>query len=451
MSQPYDVVVVGAGFAGLTAARELSRHHRVLVVEARDRIGGRTWTDARLGRLLEMGGTWVHWSQPHTWAELTRYGLGVDPSPTPEEVYWRAGGEVYRGNPQDYAALTGPGQEAMLADAHRYFPRPQDPWHVPQVRDIDGLSVIDKLTELGLTGEELDLHAGIWAEHFNAPPELCAYVSALRWCAQAGDRHRADQAGSTFRIAGGTRALAEAMRGDVAAPIRLETPVTRIETGAAESLVGVDVGDPGGGRGEADGWAAVHLPDEVVTARRVIVTAGLNALRTIDFVPRLPPAVRDAAAEGSASRGFKTWITVRGAVRPFAAYGGREESLTFLRTEYFDESTTTLVAFGPRVSRLDPNDCAAVATALARFRPDLEVEAVAGHDWVGDQWSGETWPVLQPGQLTAYLSALQQPMGSIRLAGSDYASGWLGFIDGAIESGLKAAHCIHEELARTID
>jgi phytoene dehydrogenase-like protein len=59
----YDVVVVGAGFAGLTAARELSRRgHSVLVVEARDRIGGRTWTTERFGRTLELGGTWVHWT-----------------------------------------------------------------------------------------------------------------------------------------------------------------------------------------------------------------------------------------------------------------------------------------------------------------------------------------------------------------------------------------------------
>ena len=65
----HDVVVVGAGFAGLTAARELSlRGHSVVVLEARHRIGGRTWTTERLGRTLELGGTWVHWTQPHVWA-----------------------------------------------------------------------------------------------------------------------------------------------------------------------------------------------------------------------------------------------------------------------------------------------------------------------------------------------------------------------------------------------
>lgn len=59
----YDVVVIGTGFAGLIAARNLGQEHglNVLLVEGRDRIGGRTWTAKTLGQEFEMGGTWVHW------------------------------------------------------------------------------------------------------------------------------------------------------------------------------------------------------------------------------------------------------------------------------------------------------------------------------------------------------------------------------------------------------
>lgn len=59
----YDVVVIGTGFAGLIAARDLSRTQnlKVLLLEGRDRIGGRTWTAKALGEEFEMGGTWVHW------------------------------------------------------------------------------------------------------------------------------------------------------------------------------------------------------------------------------------------------------------------------------------------------------------------------------------------------------------------------------------------------------
>ena len=76
-----DVIVIGGGFAGLTAAREL-RHAGldVLLLEARERIGGRTMTTEMSGHTVELGGTCVHWYQPHVWAELTRYGIGVTPS-----------------------------------------------------------------------------------------------------------------------------------------------------------------------------------------------------------------------------------------------------------------------------------------------------------------------------------------------------------------------------------
>jgi monoamine oxidase len=63
VAKEYDAIVIGAGFAGLVAARELSvdRNRSVLLLEARDRIGGRTWTANELGEEIEMGGTWVHW------------------------------------------------------------------------------------------------------------------------------------------------------------------------------------------------------------------------------------------------------------------------------------------------------------------------------------------------------------------------------------------------------
>ena len=72
-----DVVVIGGGFAGVTAAREAARHGRsVTLLEARDRLGGRTWSAPWNGWQIEYGGAWVHWHQPHTWSEITRAGAG---------------------------------------------------------------------------------------------------------------------------------------------------------------------------------------------------------------------------------------------------------------------------------------------------------------------------------------------------------------------------------------
>ena len=76
-----DVVIVGGGFAEVTAARELTMRGRsAVLVEARDRLGGRTYTADHDGHAMELGGTWVHPEQPHVGAEISRNGMETEPS-----------------------------------------------------------------------------------------------------------------------------------------------------------------------------------------------------------------------------------------------------------------------------------------------------------------------------------------------------------------------------------
>ena len=80
-NESYDAIVIGAGYAGLTAARDLTLARlNVMVLEARDRIGGRTWTSQIDGHNFEIGGTYVHWAQPNFWREIARYQMqkGLD-------------------------------------------------------------------------------------------------------------------------------------------------------------------------------------------------------------------------------------------------------------------------------------------------------------------------------------------------------------------------------------
>ena len=80
-----DVVIVGGGFAGVTAARELSMRGRsAVLLEARDRLGGRTYTSDHDGHAMELGGTWVHPVQPNVWAEINRYGIETESFPVVE-------------------------------------------------------------------------------------------------------------------------------------------------------------------------------------------------------------------------------------------------------------------------------------------------------------------------------------------------------------------------------
>jgi monoamine oxidase len=76
---------------------------------------------------------------------------------------------------------------------------------------------------------------------------------------------------------------------------------------------------------------------------------------------------------------------------------------------------------------------------VAHLRPDVEVLDSAGYDWNADPYSRGTWCVTKPLQLTRYAEHLALPEGEFFFAGSDIAAGWAGYIDGAIETGIRSA------------
>jgi monoamine oxidase len=171
-----------------------------------------------------------------------------------------------------------------------------------------------------------------------------------------------------------------------------------------------------------------------------------NILGDLDITPPLSDGKLAASKEKAASRGVKCWIRVRGPITPFFAYSSAAHPLSVARTEYLGDDDAVLVGFGADSTRLDPNDRDAVQRALTVWREDLEVLEVTGHDWMNDPYSRETWLMQRPNQLTRYLTAQQAPEGVLHFASSDIANLWAGFIDGAIETGMRAARGITSEL-----
>jgi monoamine oxidase len=411
-----DALVVGGGFAGATAARELTRSgSRVALLEARDRLGGRTWTSSFAGQQVEMGGTWVHWHQPHVWAELSRYGLELAESPPAPGV--RSGGEEHEAAGV-WTALAA-ANERICHDASAVLPRPHDPlWG--DIASIDAVSIADRFDEAELDGPEAAWLLSLWETSASAYTHEVGLAAALRWYALAGFSYELmTDCVSRYKIARGTRALVEAIAGDGGADIRLESPVAAVEQSRERVAVRLRSG-------------------ETLEAAVAIVALPLNVLGGISFDPPLSNGKREAADAGQASHGVKIWVRARGEIGD-AAIGEPGTAVTYMQPEYRIDGDTLLVGFGPDSELLDPGDEAAVLDAARRMYPDEELIAAHGHDWVADEFARGTWSMYRPGQLTRSLRELQEPEGRVLLAGSDVANGWNGFIDGAIESGLRAA------------
>src|SRR3954465_16007283 len=124
----HDVIVIGGGFAGVTAARETALGgQETLLLEARDRLGGRTWTHRWNDTEIELGGGWVHWHQPHVWAEITRAGLSVAIGEDAARASWYAGDDRREGTIAARAAIAERGGNEFVADVEDVMPLPHDP------------------------------------------------------------------------------------------------------------------------------------------------------------------------------------------------------------------------------------------------------------------------------------------------------------------------------------
>lgn len=417
-----DVIVIGGGFAGVTAARESAlRGRSVTLLEARDRLGGRTWNAAWDGLRVEYGGAWVHWHQPHTFSEITRAGLAVTPGPDAQRAHWHVGDERRTGTMAERDQIVQRGWDRFVDGVEEALPMPHAPLTaLDALARFDRLSIADRIAELELDDEERAVLTAELESLAHAPVTDAGAVSVLRWHALSGYSLRLTQeTGGRVTIVQGTGALLRAIA--TAAPVE-----TRLSTAVAAVRAR-------GERVEVETRAG-----EVLTAGAVVVAVPLNALGGVEFSPALPEDKRSAIALGQASRGVKVMIRALGepimqnAIRAGHPFGYLDSE------ELVADGSQLMIGFGPDATRLDVSDHAAVQRQLDAILPGYDLVDATAHDWLADEFSRGTWAIHRPGWYEHHHAAMQRPEGRVLFAGSDIANGWAGFIDGAIESGLRA-------------
>ena len=418
----YDVAVIGGGFAGVTAARECALRGRpVVLLEARDRLGGRTWSSEWNGWPVEYGGAWVHWHQPHTFSEITRAGLATTLGPDAQRAHWYVGEQRRSGSIAERDAIAQRGWDQFVDGVREALPAPHAPLHaIERLAAFDRLSIAQRVEQLALSDEERDVLCAELESLAHAPLADAGAVSVLRWHALSGYSLRLTQeTGGRVTMDAGTGALLEAIAAAAPFERRLSTPVRAITHRA--------------------GRVEVHTSDGGdVRAQAAIVAVPLNALSAIAFDPALPEDKRAAIALGQASRGIKIMLRVRGehlmqnAIRPGHPFG-------YLDSEALDgDGTQLMIGFGPDADRCNATDLPVVQRQLNAILPGYELLGATAHDWVADEFSRGTWAIHRPGWYEHHHAAMRRGEPGLLFAGSDLADGWAGFIDGAIESGLRA-------------
>jgi len=405
-----EIAVIGAGLAGLCAARDLRELGRqVVVLEARNRVGGRTFSapfDAA-GCTVDLGAEWVA-PQHHlaVMSELERYAIQLD---APEA-----------GVATDSHDLT-PGLQRLLAQCDQLaadidIRRPD--WFSPWLRH--DVSVAEFLADFSLDG---DASRFFLAQAFalqGADPADYSMLNLLHEFAAFGGSGAAFAA-AEYRIAGGAQSLAEAIAREIEQTIRLEWSIESI----ASTEDGVLITGPAG----------------AVLAKVAIVALPVNVLRFIELDVPVTEAALDVIRCGHVGRAAKGWAAATFETPPESIGWPQAVEVYARRGARAGAVCTFAVA--------DPNHADALSAswhALETRDPDMTLlEATLSHDWVEDPYARGTWLSAAPGQFQGFKDLADTPPPCV-FVGGDISRRWYGWMEGAITSGRDGADRVHQFL-----
>lgn len=438
-----DCLVLGAGVAGLTTAYELrKRGVDVHVLEARDRVGGRTWSGELAGAEVDWGGEWIGHGQPLVYALVKELGLHTFPTWDKGLKVLEVGGRLstYRGT----IPWMAPWKLAQIQlgiwwlDALARRIDPATPWSHASATAWDALSLDDKRRGVMWSADARATMDAAMRTIFGAESSEISLLHALAYIRSAGSLNNLIATEGGFqhdRIRGGAQAISKALAASVGADrVHLGRPVASVSH-------------------DADGVTVRDATGAAWRARRVVVTVPVGLGAKIAWEPALPAsraALMEASPMGAAVKCFARYERAfwrEKGLSGEAASGDGPISVTFDQCAE-DGSSPCLLAFvgGAPARAWGARDAAERKGVIldklaAYFGPEArEPIAWAEQDWCAEAWSGGgPITIFGGGALSSHGASLREPVGRVHWAGTETARRCMGFIEGAVESGHRAA------------
>lgn len=443
--EPTDTLIIGAGYAGIAAAKKLYAANKpFLILEARDRPGGRTLTQTLdCGATIDLGAQWIGPDQKLVWdwvratntPTYKTYDSGKNMLSLNERI------SQYRGTiPKlDPLSLIGLGLAVSKMNKLSAQISLEAPWNHPNAKKWDSMTMANWMDKQMLTPKAKSIFSIGIETIFAAEPDEISFLGALFYAQSGKDLD------SLLAVTGGAQETllvngTQQLLKDVAHPfndkILLNHAVTHIE--ASEQLV------------------TVHANNGKFTAKHCIVTVPPPLINSISFKPLLPQMkaqLYQRIPMGAAMKCFCIYETPFWRTKGFSGQivaDSHPVRVTFDCSKD-DTSHGILLCFVEGQAARDFIDLPPaerrqqIIVGLAKF---LGNEALSPIEYIDKCWTEEEYSrgcyagLMLPGVLSKFKDTIRQPFQRIRFAGTETATRWNGYLDGAIQSGYREAEAI---------